>query len=494
MDTTSPPGPHEATGSALPYANSRLGKLPTELLQSVIHHCPPCSLPSIACISPKLRALVERELYRDVTLGWHIEEDDIPSQDLWPFYRTIQSRPDLSKKTESLNIKVIDRPISIETSASGVVPQGAMFPSIIHARWPEVFIACALLFWRMTELKHLSLSIAKYDDDDCGRPMLVPNCLSRLLLNFDSRIAHLQSFPGLQKLQSLKFQGTVFHWILAKFPYLEDIVLTRASQILADGASSEVNSAVKFLKVPVQSDVLNSACTYYDALSPFLAHFPCLETLRMPFNDADDGIAEHRKDFPLDTITLGSYNVLLRKLQPVEAVLIRLELDVSAHCGEVDTCFLDDVLPGDGFLKFKALKHLLVPYQCLFGRADPEWSHILQPADEILPSTLETLKVHFPELTFLEWLTTLPCYRNKLPLLQRIGVACSSWVGAGYEDLAFISYPHPALDILPSMGIEWSIDVPECCWDQAWDDYDLRTWDAVAWMDRTFGLSYRGKF
>ncbi|KAI4944909.1 hypothetical protein J4E91_008253 [Alternaria rosae] len=42
------------------------------------------------------------------------------------------------------------------------------------------------------------------------------------------------------------------------------------------------------------------------------------------------------------------------------------------------------------------------------------------------------------------------------------------------------------------MNIDWSIDIPTCCWDRWWDDYDLRTWDAVAWVDRTYGPSYRG--
>ena len=301
------------------------------------------------------------------------------------------------------------------------------------------------------------------------------------------------TFPGLQKLQSLKFEGTEFHWVLAKSPNLEEIVLTRASHILADGDSSAINTAVKSLTIPVQSAVLNPACSHYDALSPFLAHFPRLETLRMPFNDADEGVAGPRSHFNLDRDDQGSYTVLFQKLMSVAPVLTRLELDASTHCSEEDTSFLDHVLPGDGFLIFKALKHLLVPYQCLFGRGEPQWAHIQQPAGEMLPPTLETLKVHFPELAFLDWLTTLSYYRKQLPVLERVGIACSSWVGGSYVDFAFTSYPHPALDILSSLGIEWSIDIPQCCWRPAWDDYDLRTWDAVAWMDKTFGPSYRGK-
>ena len=491
METTSPPGHDEATGSALPYADSRLGKLPTELLQSVVHHCSHFRPPRIACISPELRALVERQLYRDVVLGRYSVWVSAP-RDLWLFYRTILSRPDLSRKTENLDIKVVDRMMSIEVPTLGVVPQGAMFPSIIRAEIEEIHIACALLFWQMTELKCLSLSIVRADEDDDGRPRLISKCLSKLFSHFDNRTAHLTTFPGLKKLRSLRFEGTEFHWVLAKSPDLEEIALTRASHILADGDSSAINTAVKSLTFPVQSAVLNPACSHYDALSPFLAHFPRLESLRMPFNDADEGVAGPRSHFNIDRDDQGSYTVLFQKLMSVAPVLTRLELDASTHCSEEDISFLDHVPPGDGFLIFKALKHLLVPYQCLFERDDPQWSHILQPADEILPSTLETLKVHFPELTFFEWLTTLPYYRNKLPVLQHIGIACSSWVGAGYEDLAFISYPHPALDMLSSMGVEWGIDVPKCCWEPAWDDYDLRTWDGVAWMNKTFGPSFGG--
>ncbi|KAI4713836.1 hypothetical protein J4E89_001284 [Alternaria sp. Ai002NY15] len=492
METTSPPGHDEATGSALPYADSRLGKLPTELLQSVVHHCLPFQLPSIACISPELRALVERQLYRDVVLGRYSVWVSAP-QDLWLFYRTILSRPDLSRKTENLDIKVVDRMMSIEVPTLGVVPQGAMFPSTIRAEIEETRIACALLFWQLTELDFLSLSIVHADEDDDGRPRLVPKCLSKLISHFDNRTAHLTTFPGLQKLRSLKFEGTEFHWVLAKSPNLEEIVLTRASHILADGDSSAINTAVKSLTFPVQSAVLNPACSHYDALSPFLAHFPRLDTLRMPFNDADEGVAGPRSHFNLDRDDQGSYTALFQKLMSVAPVLTRLELDASTHCSEEDTSFLDHVLPGDGFLIFKALKHLLVPYQCLFGRGEPQWAHIQQPADEMLPPTLETLKDHFPELAFVDWLTTLSYYRKQLPVLEHIGIACSSWVGGSYVDFAFTSYPHPALDVLSSMGIEWSIHIPQCCWRPTWDDYDLRASDAVAWMDRTFGPSYRGE-
>ncbi|KAI4675361.1 uncharacterized protein J4E84_010103 [Alternaria hordeiaustralica] len=491
METTSPPGHDGATGSALPYADSRLGKLPTELLQSVVHHCSHFRPPSIACISPELRALVERQLYRDVVLGRYSVWASAP-RDLWLFYRTILSRPDLSRKTENLDIKVVDRMMSIEVPTLGVVPQGAMFPSTIRAEIEEIRIACALLFWQMTELKCLSLSIVRADEDDDGRPRVVSKCLSKLISHFDNRTAHLTTFPGLQKLRSLKFEGTEFHWILARSPHLEEIVLTRASHILADGASSAINSAVKFLTIPVQSAVLNPDCSQYDALFPFLAHFPHLETLRMPFNDDDDTVAGTRSNFNLARDDEGSYTILFQKLMSVAPVLTRLELDASTHCSEEDTSFLDHVLPADGFLIFKALKHLLVPYQCLFGRSEPQWAHIQQPADEMLPPTLETLEVHFPELAFLDWLTTLSYYRKQLPVLEHIGIACSSWIGGSYVDFAFTSYPHPALDILSSLGIDWSIDVPQCCWRQAWDDYDLRAWDAVAWMDRTFGPSYRG--
>ncbi|KAH6882062.1 hypothetical protein BKA58DRAFT_328465 [Alternaria rosae] len=493
MEKTATISDDDSTGTALLCAHSRLVQLPVEVLQSTVHYCLHCSLPSIACISPELRARVERQLYCDVVLGWKSKITTQP-RDLWPFYRTLQSRSDLARRVESLNIEVVDRTLHVDVPASGVIPQGPLFPSTIRAELDELYIAGALPLYHMTELTSLDLSIVhdhefRYDD---GRFTLVSEYLNKLFSGFDSLTAHLTPFPGLQKLRSLKFQGTEFHWVFAKSPYLEQIHHTRASQISADGASSEVNATLKTLELPVHSAVLYPACIHYDALSPFLAHLPRLRTLRMPFNDADYGSAGSCMDFFLNSSTQGSYSILLQKLQPVAAVLTRLELDVSTHCGEVDTFFLGYVLLGDGFLDFKALKHLLVPYQCLLPRETPQWSHILQPANEILPPSLETLKVHLPEHAFLDWLTTLSYYGNKLSVLQRIGIACSSWVGASYEDLVFISYPHPALTVLSSMNIDWSIDVPTCCWDRWWDDYDFRTWDAVAWMDRTYGPSYRG--
>lgn len=174
MEKTATISDDDSTGTALLYAHSRLVQLPVELLQYTVHHCSHCSLSNIACIRPELRARVKRQLYCDVVLGWKSKITTEP-RDLWPFYRTVQSPPDLARRVESLNIEVVDRTLHVDVPTSGVIPQGPLFPSTIRAELDELYIAGALLLYHMTELTSLDLSIVhdhefRYDD---GRFTLV---------------------------------------------------------------------------------------------------------------------------------------------------------------------------------------------------------------------------------------------------------------------------------------------------------------------------------
>lgn len=69
MDTTTAANDGKPASNTTTYAQSRLGKLPTELLQSIVEHSDRSDLPSVACTCPQLCALVERYLYHDVTIG-----------------------------------------------------------------------------------------------------------------------------------------------------------------------------------------------------------------------------------------------------------------------------------------------------------------------------------------------------------------------------------------------------------------------------------------
>jgi hypothetical protein len=56
------------------FLQTRLGRLPIELLQNVTRHLNKHDLAAVARISPELRALAERQLYLDIHLPYVAED------------------------------------------------------------------------------------------------------------------------------------------------------------------------------------------------------------------------------------------------------------------------------------------------------------------------------------------------------------------------------------------------------------------------------------
>jgi hypothetical protein len=61
---------NESISDRKPFLQTRLGKLPIELLQNVTRHLNKHDLATVARISPELRALAERRLYPDFHLPY----------------------------------------------------------------------------------------------------------------------------------------------------------------------------------------------------------------------------------------------------------------------------------------------------------------------------------------------------------------------------------------------------------------------------------------
>ncbi|KAK1916362.1 hypothetical protein P3342_004181 [Pyrenophora teres f. teres] len=479
----------DPTWNIIPFKHSRLGLLPTELLELIIKQCARGSLPSLARISPKLRDLVQRHLYHTVELQL-IPVEQVPSRnELWRFVRTLRHHPHVESKVKYLHVKILNRTRLVNLPARGFYNGNPLFPLTLKTKLKEPHFFSSMLDSGIKELVSLDIHVVK-EHSNQGYEQLAPNCMKTLFKHFDNMTAH-QHFAGPQKLSHLTFKGSDFHWILAKSPALKSIELQAASTILPDG-SAEVNPSVGQLTLPVRSAILIPQNTVYNHFAPFLAHFPRLHTLTMWVDDNNNERLGLEKQHHVDWFRRGAWTTLIDKLRPLLPTLTTLIISVPDRLDAELINYLPYTLPCHGFRSFTGLKHLAIPYQALFRAPDPQWSHIQIPIDELLPSTLQHLELYTPKVAVLDWLATLPYYREHLPALARIDLFTSQWFGDAYDDFVFKAYPHLCFRILAHAQVAFGVHFGSPGWRDEWDDYDLSTLDLCVEMERVFGPSYRG--
>ena len=83
----------------------------------------------------------------------------------------------------------------------------------------------------------------------------------------------------------------------------------------------------------------------------------------------------------------------------------------------------------------------MVPYQCLLGQTTSTVDTFPSPA-KILPSTLEHLKVHYPQIYVYDGLFRLCKVPNRLPLLSEAELYCLRRYGDNYDVFAFVHREH----------------------------------------------------
>lgn len=345
-------------------------------------------------------------------------------------------------------------------------------------------------------LKWLKPEIIRKDTDEIkGTPeMLCPliqDSISSLFPGFDRETAHLADPPILPNLKYLDLNGGEIHWALVKGRKLEVLHLSRPCWFMPDETPHEVSQSLVDFWFTSPSSILNPSSVQAEELRSFLAHFPSLRNMMVAIEDQSHDRQHTDTGFDITPEMHGSFAILLRALEPVETSLETLW--VLSDTEEEDWIdYLPFFQPCEGFKKITSLISLTISYGVLFGPSDSQWSHIKPPLPHLLPASLKELQIYEPDISVLDWLARLTDYRDELPVLSQIYIRCSSTRGDSYEVFAFTSYPHPALAALRSIGVKYKVYCPIDGWKAAWNDYDLKALDLVAWV-KTLGAPVLGK-
>lgn len=473
------------------FHHSHLGMLPIELLEFIVRYTSTGDLPALARINPQLRELAEQKLYSSIDLT-HVYAE--PAQVLWPLHCTLLRRPDLAQAIEGFTITAYDQFDSVEVDTSVIFPGDTHFCSKAEVSMNQMVILGRIVMELLLNVKrvHLILNQPLLPHDEwssnttsCRELAHDPLSSSTLIPRFDSVSAHQLQFPGLQKLTRLRFDGAEFHWVLAKLPCLQDIQLTRPCVILPDEAPNEISNSVTRLDISARSEILTRGSRNYATFKAFLAHFPSLEELQVRTYDLDIDVLPSSAPGPDELEGARSYATLIERLSPVAATLTTLNLGVyNSDTGNDRSAniFLNQVRPAHSFQHFKVLKNLVVPQRCLLRSIETLVDPLPSPA-KILPASLEHLGIHCPQVFILDWLERIQKVQDKLPALSAIELYCQKPYGDVFPLFAFENLEHPALELLPDIGIGWSIVPRQRDWESDWDNYDKEISGAIEWLD-----------
>lgn len=474
------------------FAQSYPGRLPSEILDSIIGFVQTSDLPAVARISPRLRKLAEKHLYTWIDLKTHNDGGwprPVYHDSAWMLYCTLSHREDLAQGIKRYSATLFDQEVSINVDTSALFPGDTQLSSAAKVSLQHILIGGRIL-GLLTNLEELRMEISKsahslwwLSIEDRARKEMAADPLAHLLPAFNHATAHTIQCPGLQRLTYLEFGGAEIHWALAKSPCLRKICLTRPCVILSDEAPDEVNTSLKTLTMAARSTILRKNSRRYASFPSFLAHFPSLRELTVRISDfAADELPMRPDQIHIDDEL--DYTNLLDKISVVAAYLTELDIGVYSDAKEDDTRandYLRQVLPGPGFQQFKALKSLLVLYQCLLGHTLSLVDSVPSPATTLAPN-LESLAIHCPQIYLYDWLARLELVQYCLPELSSVVLYCQRPYGDGYNVFEFEHHDHRVREVLAKIGVELHLDYRQRDWEEEWDNYDLKILDAIEWL------------
>lgn len=471
----------DSTYTMISFRHTMLDQLPPEVLEIVTKYLDPGTLLVVAPVNSKLRAVAERQLYREIAIPRACDTSDgtgsrgylyhpLSSERMNQLYRTLLARPDLADRVKQVTLSISSEKVSIEVPRESVFPGALSSASNITISVNEEDIAEALL-QQLRLVEHMNVLILK------------PYGLD-FLPGIDSNIARATAMGGLQKLKSLEWDGSDLDWTSIKnLSSLQHLHLIWPSAVSSNSASEETHDSLNSLHLSYSSSIFTRETRYTAYLGAFLPHLTSLRSIRLEIDNTSS-----MEWFRAQNGVEGRLTLLLDCLAGVAAILKDLSITMADEQTDGWTSWIDHILPST-FSDFSCLETLNVPYTFLFG---PGNHGNVPTIGGLLPASLRTLQVYCPSVVFLDMLNGLWCHRNELPALAVIEIECSNDGGDTYNIFAFDNHSHPAVASLSSMGIELNMSFRKGHWNSDWDDYDIRALDMDAWQV-SFGPPVSGK-
>ncbi|KAF1951351.1 hypothetical protein CC80DRAFT_553467 [Byssothecium circinans] len=295
--------------------------------------------------------------------------------------------------------------------------------------------------------------------------------------------------PGLQKVQSLNLVGKEISMCWLELPSLKHLIVgPQATFEFAPGAPDRLQTMLPSNDLTLTD--ITATCWTYPFLSgsaewqdgitgslPLgLGWFRHVRSLTLNFRNSHEGHDVNEVAYSkriLQQSAVGDCSVLVQKLSPLAATLESLHLlfpeyvfgrkrDLGSQTivprhSNVDC--LKYINPLSTLSNFKQLKHLTIPQALLIPRThhsrSPQ-SKSNAPINEVLPPSLESLCIHFPEMNIREWLVELLRDRSSFPKLNKVVLQTSTGAGADYGILAWED--HAVWDELKQAGIQVTVE------------------------------------
>jgi hypothetical protein len=246
----------------------------------------------------------------------------------------------------------------------------------------------------------------------------------------------LSLIPGLANLKSLTLDGMFVAWNWFKLPTLEHIAISNDAKLLPhtypQGETVNITS-INFEAWGSGTHLRHIRCS---ELPSFLSHFALLRELTFEFEHLDWG----NGSTPGFSELVTSFDVVRNTLEI---------LRIKRFCTDPEYI---NAIPAPTFSQFSRLRILELSQEGLLGKDDND--QFIDPT-ELLPPSIEEIKIWHPTVEVLEWFKHLYPVIAAFPNLKAITLHCIEHEESHLDDLARVTGKDSVWGSLRAAGVEF---------------------------------------
>jgi len=436
--------------------------LPSELLLSVARYLPQSDLCSLASTCRKLLSTAEDILYETPVIGKPYSEeyqDPIAMRNrVFTFAQTLLHHPRLASKVRVFSVSAskggaefIVHPDAMSLAAGCLQEIGLHSAPWANRvgdwmRWLKAGDGVAwtgLILKIVPKLRILTIELlsdagftiaSTYDSYNRYRCQPLEGLFRYLEKTSDSAALlplDLTAIPGLCRLRTLYYLGydMASSWVF--LPELQTLKIAHECRC-PDLKRAQTQNEIPSPGINVQNVVLEASTSLLDSNTTdwcraledrFVSSslYPRLREVKLYLNkqqynpdvsfveDEQDSDRYHEHVDIIETSGKGHADMLLNRMTSLSRTLTGLWIEVYK---DLDASFLHYVSPFSSFCDFQALTLLSVPHQSV-------------PAYQLLPRTLEYLKITSHCVSVVNQLKELRSYSKLMPRLENVALVCS---------------------------------------------------------------------